>query len=72
MNKKIKKLAEKAGFCFWEDEEWGPGPDNIDWGPDYKEEFDKFCKSLILECAKISEKAEPYAASDLIKKEFGL
>ena len=25
MNEKIKKLAEDAGFCYWQDEEWGPG-----------------------------------------------
>ena len=72
MNKKIQKLAEKSGFCFWEDEEWGPGRGKIDWGPNYEEEFNKFCNLLILKCAKISEKAEAYDVSDLIKKEFGL
>lgn len=42
MNKNIKELAEEAGFVFWGDEKWGPGPGLIDWSCDYKNEFDKF------------------------------
>ena len=33
--KKIKKLANKAGFVIWGDEPWGPGKGNIDWSSDY-------------------------------------
>jgi hypothetical protein len=47
MNSEIRKLAEQAGFVFWEDEAWGPGPDHIDWASNYDHEFDKFCELLI-------------------------
>ena len=47
MNPIIKELAEEAGFCFWENEEWGPGPGHIDWGGDYDKEFQKYSEYLI-------------------------
>ena len=47
MNPIIKELAEEAGFAFWEDEEWGPGPGHIDWGGDYDKEFQKYSELLI-------------------------
>jgi hypothetical protein len=53
MNERIKALAEQAGFIFWKDESWGPGPDNIDWSCDYQIEFNTFVQSLIKECVGI-------------------
>ena len=47
MNPIIKELAEEAGFCFWEDESWGPGKGLIDWGAAYDKEFDKYTELLI-------------------------
>ena len=35
INRKLQELAADAGFVFWEDEEWGPGPGNIDWSSQY-------------------------------------
>lgn len=54
MNSQIEQLAKKAGFIFWKDESYGPGPHHIDWGCDYHEEFDTFVKLLIDECAKVA------------------
>jgi hypothetical protein len=57
MNNTIKKLTEKAGFCFWEDEPWGSGPGHIDWGPEYSREFVRFITLLAehieRECAQL-------------------
>jgi hypothetical protein len=39
----------------------------------YSESYDtKFAELIVQECAKIADKAEPYRASDLIKKHFGV
>ena len=39
INKKLQELAFDAGFAFWEDEAWGPGPGNIDWSSEYDEQL---------------------------------
>ena len=54
MNDKIQKLANQAGFVFWSDEPYGPGPGNIDWGCDYSEEFKVFVGLLIQECSQVA------------------
>ena len=33
---------------------------------------DKFAELIVKECAEIADKAEPYKASDLIRKHFGV
>ena len=72
MKKKIKKLARKAGFVIWGDEPWGPGKGNIDWSCDYDKELKKFAHLIVMECAEIAGKAEPYRSDDLIKRCFGI
>jgi hypothetical protein len=57
MNSKILSLLKDSDFCFWEDEHWGPGRDNIDWGPDYDKEMKLFIELLVNECAKIVDDA---------------
>ena len=52
----LLKLAKKAGFCFWEDEHYGPGPDHIDWSSDYTDCLEAFAKLIAEECAKDAEK----------------
>ena len=52
MNKRLKKLAEKAGFEFWADEPWKPKDQMIDWSSDYDKELDKFSKLIIEDVAK--------------------
>jgi len=34
--------------------------------------LEEFAKLIVQECADIADKAEPYKASDLIKKHFGV
>ena len=75
MNQKIKKLAEDAGFCYWQDESWGPGPGHIDWGCSYDEEFKKYTEALITECAEIAFCNAHCGGSDisvLIRDYFGI
>lgn len=52
----LRKLAEKAGFCFWEDEAHGPGPGHIDWSSDYTDCLEALAKLVAEECAKDAEK----------------
>ena len=47
MNENFKKLAEEAGFCFWEDESWQPEGQLIDWSCNYEEEFKKFGELVV-------------------------
>ena len=47
MNKKIKKLLDKAGFVFWGDEPWKPAGAVVDWSCSYDREMEKFVKLLI-------------------------
>lgn len=54
MNPKLLKLAEQAGFVFWQNESWKPKGATIDWAAQYDDEFKEYSKLLILECAKIA------------------
>ena len=72
MKKKIKKLAKKAGFVIWSDASWGPGKGNVDWSSNYDKELKKFAHLIVMECAEIAGKAEPYRSDDLIKRCFGI
>ena len=49
MNKRVIKLAKKAGFIPWGKEDWNPG-DVIDWSARYDDELEKFSHLLIREC----------------------
>ena len=55
MNKKTIELAKQAGFVFWEDEEWGPGSEYIDWSTDYDKELEKLVELVVQECARSVE-----------------
>ena len=74
MNNKIQQLAEKAGFIFWENESWGPGPGNIDWGGDYTAEFQEFVRLLVDECAYVAAVHSGAAAEvgNIVKEHFGV
>lgn len=50
MNSRIKELAAKAGFIFWEDEEWKPEGQLIDWSSDYDSALEHFAELLVQEC----------------------
>jgi hypothetical protein len=57
MNPKVRELAEKAGFIFWQDEEWKPQDAVIDWSTQYDSELEKFTNLVIQECI---DKIETY------------
>lgn len=68
----IKELAEEAGFVYWQDESWGPGPNFIDWSSNYDNALAKYTVLVVRQCAEVANKAEPYKANDLILNKFGL
>lgn len=45
----VRNLLEKSQFCFWENEEWGPGKGHIDWGPNYEDEMNTFIRLFLLD-----------------------
>jgi hypothetical protein len=51
MNKKIRKLMEKAGFVFWGEEPWKPAGAIVDWSCDYDKEMKKFTELLVEDIA---------------------
>ena len=57
MNNRIKELEPQC----WDHNEFG-----------LNFNYQKFAELIVQECAKIADKAEPYKASDLIKKHFGV
>ena len=59
MNERIRQLASEAS-------------DQTDWWDVSYPFIDKFAELIIKECANIADKAEPYKASDLIRKHFGI
>jgi len=62
MDKRTQELAEQAGFVFWGNESWGPGPGHIDWSCNYDEEFNKLDQLLREEYEK-KINAEPLSAA---------
>ena len=58
MNPRIKELAEEAGFCFWDDEEWKPHDAVIDWSAQYDKEFQKYTELLIEDIIKLNYEDE--------------
>jgi len=49
---KLKPLLEKAGFVFWQDENWkAPVTDLIDWSCNYEDELIKLVELVIIDCA---------------------
>lgn len=53
MKKIFRKLAKKAGFVFWSEEDtWGPGPKHIDWSTNYDHEIEQFAKLIVKECVE--------------------
>jgi len=61
MNERIRLLAEQAGIYKL----------NLSDETEYWI-MEKFAELIVRECADIADKAEPYKASDLIRKHFGV
>jgi len=60
MNKRIRQLAEQAGYS----------KDYLEIG--LPSNMEKFAELIVRECAEIADTAEPFLASDLIKEHFGV
>jgi hypothetical protein len=71
MNKRIKGLAEQAGFVLWQDEPWRP-TDVIDWSVRYDDELEKFAELIVKDCAKFADKGNRGGTGELMKKHFGV
>lgn len=50
MNKRIEKLAKKAGFCFWTNESWKPDGATVDWSCNYDDQLQKFAELVMHKC----------------------
>ena len=61
MNEQIKQLWAEAAKTTQSDS----------WEEQTKF-MERFAELIVQECAKIVDKAEPYKATDLIKKHFGI
>ena len=59
MNSRYQDLAREAGLLVHNPERMPT-------------KLQKFAELLIMECADIADKAEPYKANDLIKQHFGV
>ena len=53
MNTNIRRLAEEAGFMFWQDEAHRPAGADIDWAAQYDTEMANFVTALVRECVRI-------------------
>ncbi len=72
MNERIKQLAEKSLQTINDITSEGVADRrtfNQLWFEHYNQNF---AELIVQECAGIADKAEPYKASDLIKKHFGV
>ena len=64
MNKRIKTLAETAGFVLWDKEPWNPG-DIVDWSCKYDTELQRFAELIVQECIQaIQNEGQTYKHLD--------
>ena len=76
MNKRIKELAEQAGFMLWGKETWNPG-DVVDWSARYDEELEKFAELIVRECIDIIDEEGSHEGGSIrsmkkIREHFGV
>lgn len=55
MKDKVKQLAEQAGFMLWNNEEWKPEGQVVDWSSDYDKELEEFAELIVRECMECSD-----------------
>lgn len=67
MNKRIKKLAKRAGFVMWDNEPWKPMGGVIDWSSDYDEALEKYTELLLKTCHKLGKKRSRKLTNKLAK-----
>jgi hypothetical protein len=72
MKANIKELAVKAGLAKVMIHPTSDSGVFISLEPEVENKLKEFAKLVAVECSTIADKAEPYKASDLIKKHFGV
>jgi hypothetical protein len=72
MKANIKELAAKAGLAKVMIHPTSDSGVFISLDTESENKLKEFAKLVALECSTIADKAEPYKASDLIKKHFGV
>ena len=72
MHSIVKDIADKAGFCFWEDEEWKPAGSVIDWAAQYDKEFDLFVELLIRDVAEYVDHTLVSGIHNKILERYGI
>lgn len=71
MDKKIKEIAEQAGFVLFTPQEDPRTP--IDWSCDYDVELQEFAKLIVKECVREMGKYNVVSfAIDGVKEQFGV
>ena len=70
MNKRIKLLAEQAGFAM--DVSNDPNSPPSWWGAGHNDRFEKFAELIVKECADFADKGTRGGIGELMKKHFGL
>ena len=65
-NDKIKKIAKRAGFVFWKEDE-------IDWSSDYTVELEKFAELIVKECSNfLKDRLDDHFAAEQLEEHFGV
>ena len=67
-----QKLAKKAGFVFWGNEDYGPGPGHIDWASNYDKELRKYSRLLVKKVVSSIPDLTPKQQKALAKQLKGL
>lgn len=67
-----QKLAKKAGFVFWGNEDYGPGPGHIDWASNYDKELHKYSRLLVKKVVSSIPDLTPKQQKALAKQLKGL
>lgn len=69
MNKRIRELAEQAGFVMWSECDWKPRGEVIDWANNYDAQIKKFAQLVRVDereaCAKLVEPLDESLADEI-------
>lgn len=77
LNDQFAQIAKDAGFVLWDEEEWKPEDEVVDWGSTYDKELQTFGELIIRQCIEICEQGNntqttSAGAALLIKQHFGI
>jgi hypothetical protein len=71
MNNNIINILKQSGFCFWENEEWKPEGEIIDWSSNYDDEIEQAIQTAAKICCDLIESNTAYSKIQ-IQKYFGI